>query len=426
MSAIISVSQLNRYIALKLGGDLKLKSITVRGELSDFKLHYKSGHAYFELKDESSVIKGVMFSRQASRLNFTPKSGMSVLCSGSIEVYEPNGAYQIIATELIPTGLGAQLAQLNALKERLAAQGVFAQERKKALPKLPRKIAVVTSLGAAALQDVIKILKQRYPIGEVEVFAAQVQGERAHITIAQALEEADKSGADVIILTRGGGSYIDLAPFNTEQAVLAVANCKTPIISAVGHETDTTLVDYAADERQPTPSAAAQCCAVEIESLINAAEDMDARICRAFENGISRSKERLFKLDARVKLCSPDSGIKRSQDALTAISKRLDLAYVANISRGFAEIKRLDGIIYGAAKTAAESRLVQLERASAQIEAMNPYKVLERGYAIALKDGSAVYSSDRIKTDDRLTIRFNRFDIRVRVEEIFDENKGER
>jgi exodeoxyribonuclease VII large subunit len=387
LPAILSVSQLNRYLSLKIGGDLKLKGITVRGELSDFKIHYKSGHAYFTLKDEASLIKGVMFSRTVSRLGFMPQSGMSVLCSGNIEIYEAGGVYQIIATELIPAGIGAKFMQLNALKDKLSEQGIFAQERKKSLPAIPKRIAVVTSLGGAALQDVLNILKRRYPVGEAVIFSAQVQGEKAAVTIANALHEADSSNADVIILTRGGGSFEDLMPFNTEEVALAVARCKTPVISAVGHETDTTLADYAADKRAPTPSAAAEICAPTADIMAKAVDSMQAKLQQAFEKNLALRFAAVDVLTEKLRTLSPDSEILSGADRLSSLNLRLEKAAEK----------------YLAANNA------RLEKCAEKLEALSPYNVLERGYSIVLKNGETVTDRSKLKENDEVTIRFGDF-----------------
>lgn len=387
MPSILSVSQLNKYISLKIGSDLKLKGITIRGELSDFKIHYKSGHAYFTLKDEGSVLKGVMFSRSVSRLAFSPQSGMSVLCSGNVEVYEAGGVYQIICTEMLPMGIGIKFMQLEAVKEKLAKQGVFAQENKKVLPDIPKKIAVVTSLNGAALQDVLNILGRRYPIGSVDIFPAQVQGETAKETIVSALNNADSSGADVIILARGGGSFEDLAPFNTEEVALAISACKTPVISAVGHETDTTLADYAADVRAPTPSAAAEICAPTLETMLNVIDSMQSNILRAFEDCVSEKQEQLDVLETRLKAQSPDRTIVLGLEKLNSLSDTL--------STVFAEL------IY--------KKLSEVDKLTAQLDAMSPFNVLERGYAIAMKNNSAVTEKSQLSENDEVLIRFKDF-----------------
>ena len=398
MSSILSVSQLNKYVSLKLGGDVKLKGLTVRGELSEFKIHYKSGHAYFVLKDSTSQIKGVMFSRSVQKLGFMPQSGMSLLCTGNLEVYEPQGSYQIIATELIPAGIGAKFMQLNAVKQKLTEMGVFAEERKKKLPELPKKIAVVTSLNGAALQDVLNIMRRRYPAGEIEIFPAQVQGETAPATITAALKKADSSGADVLILTRGGGSFEDLMPFNTEEVALAVSACKTPIISAVGHETDTTLADHAADMRAPTPSAAAELCAPTTELMLNALDSMTMRLNSAFMQFLTNKNDIVDSLTEAVGRSDPRIEISRKREISESLGKDLQRAMLALISE---KQNKLDNIC-------------------GRLKALDPLSVLERGYSITLKNGQPVTGADDIEIGDDIVIRFKNFSAEAKITAITD------
>ncbi|MCR5143233.1 MAG: exodeoxyribonuclease VII large subunit [Ruminococcus sp.] len=398
MSSILSVSQLNKYISLKLGSDVKLKGLTVRGELSEFKIHYKSGHAYFVLKDSTSKIKGVMFSRSVQKLGFMPQSGMSLICSGNLEVYEPQGVYQMIATELIPAGIGAKFMQLNALKQKLSEMGVFAEERKKKLPELPKKIAVVTSLNGAALQDVLNIMRRRYPAGEIEIFPAQVQGDTAPATIAAALDKADRSGADVVILTRGGGSFEDLMPFNTEEVALAVSACRTPVISAVGHETDTTLADHAADMRAPTPSAAAELCAPTTEIMLGALDSLKQRLDNSFLQLISDKEDAVGSLSGVITRYDPRAEISRKKDMLDSLCKDMSRSMLAVISR----------------------KQNKLENISGSLKALDPLSVLDRGYTITLKNGQPVTGADDIDIGDDIVIRFKDFSAEAKITAITD------
>ena len=294
MSSVITVSQLNRYLASKLRSDLKLKGIAVKGEISNFNIHYKSGHAYFTVKDSSSALKAVMFSSSVSRLKFVPEDGMSVLVMGNIEVYERDGVYQIIATEIAPLGVGVMHVQLEQTKKKLEKMGVFDVNKKKKIPLVPKKIAVVTSLTAAA------------PVCNIEVYPAQVQGTAAAQTICKALSAADKSGADTIILARGGGSSEDLMVFNDETVALAVYACNTPVISAVGHETDTTLADYAADMRAPTPSAAAEIATPDKADILNAVRLLRQKLDKAMELKLDKAVSQIERCDKLLKLYSPE------------------------------------------------------------------------------------------------------------------------
>ena len=257
MSSILTVSQINRYIASMIKGEKRLHGILASGEISNFTCHNKTGHLYFTLKDNETSIKAVMFSSMASQLKFAPKSGMNVIVAADVRVYERDGVYQLYVTDMQPDGLGAMYLAFEQLKERLSAEGIFSMEHKKSIPQMPNRIGIVTSLDAAALQDMLKILSRRYPVAEVTIFPALVQGANAPESICRAIMRADRSNPDLIICGRGGGSPEDLAAFNSEAVARSIYACNTPIISAVGHETDTSIADYAADLRAATPSAAA-------------------------------------------------------------------------------------------------------------------------------------------------------------------------
>lgn len=384
MSSILSVSQLNKYIRFKIQSDLKLKGIAVRGEISDFTVHYKSGHAYFTLKDENSALKAVMFSSNVQRLKFMPENGMSVLVVGNIDVYERDGVYQIIVSDIQPMGAGALHKGVEQLKEKLSKLGIFDSSIKKSIPLMPKKIAVVTSLTGAALQDILNILTRRYPVCEVEIYPAQVQGETAADTICSALKRADGSGADTLILARGGGSVEDLMPFNSEKVVMAVFECRTPIITAVGHETDTTIVDYAADLRAPTPSAAAELASPQMYELVGTVDYMLKKLNDSLKKYIDNKEKTLNDIISRIRLCSPEKRLENNSIQLSKSREQLDMLIFRKISIN-------------------ESRL---ERFSAQLSALSPLNVLDRGYSITTLDGKVAKGAD-LNEGDLVEIRFS-------------------
>lgn len=385
MSSILSVSQLNKYIHLKIQSDLKLKGIAVKGEISNFTVHYKSGHAYFTLKDADSAIKAVMFAGNVNKLRFMPENGMSVLVVGNVDVYERDGVYQIIATDMQPAGAGALHKGIEQLKEKLSKMGLFDEKLKKPVPIMPRKIAVVTSLTGAALQDILNVLSRRYPICEVVVSPAQVQGEFAHESICKALELADNCGADTIILARGGGSLEDLMPFNTEEVAMAVSACRTPVITAVGHETDTSVVDYVADLRAPTPSAAAELASPQMSELMGAVDLMTGKMKTALENSFAKKNERIIYISGRLKLLSPEKRLENNFSELNRKTEKLDVLVDKKI--------RLN-----------ESRL---DRYTAQLSALSPLNVLERGYSITAKDNKVVTKGEQLSVGDVVEITFS-------------------
>lgn len=385
MSSVITVSQLNRYIASKIRSDIKLKGVAVKGEISNFNIHYKSGHAYFTVKDSTSALKAVMFSSCVSRLKFVPEDGMSVLVMGNIEVYERDGVYQIIATEIAPLGVGDMHVQLEQTKKRLEKMGVFDLAAKKKIPLVPKKIAVVTSLTAAALQDIIHVTERRYPVCSIEVYPAQVQGAAAAQTICKALSAADKSGADTIILARGGGSNEDLMVFNDESVALAVHACNTPVISAVGHETDTTLADYAADMRAPTPSAAAEIATPDKADILNAVSLLKQKLDRAMELKIDRAQSQVENCEKLIRLYSPIKRLEQSETTVCDLEKRLSTIMERRLEKLSAQ---LDGYV-------------------TSLNMLSPFNVLGRGYAIVQKGDSVADSVSMLSEGDEVNIRLS-------------------
>lgn len=385
MSSVITVSQLNRYLASKLRSDLKLKGIAVKGEISNFNIHYKSGHAYFTVTDSSSALKAVMFSSSVSRLKFVPEDGMSVLVMGNIEVYERDGVYQIIATEIAPLGVGVMHVQLEQTKKKLEKMGVFDVNIKKKIPLVPKKIAVVTSLTAAALQDIIHIAERRYPVCNIEVYPAQVQGTAAAQTICKALSSADKSGADTIILARGGGSSEDLMVFNDEAVALSVYACNTPVISAVGHETDTTLADYAADMRAPTPSAAAEIATPDKADILNAVRLLRQKLDKAMELKLDKAVSQIESCDKLLKLYSPEKRLEQSEKAVCDLEKRLSQIMERRL----------------------EKLSVKLDGYVSSLNILSPFNILGRGYAIVQKDESVVDSVSMLNVGDEVDIKLS-------------------
>lgn len=384
MSSILTVSQLNKYIQFKIQSDLKLKGVAVKGEISNFTLHYKSGHAYFTLKDSGGAVKAVMFSRNVQRLRFVPENGMSVLVVGNVDVYERDGVYQIIASDIQPVGVGALHTGIEQLKEKLSKLGVFDISAKKKIPLMPKKIAVVTSLTGAALQDILNILSRRYPVCTVEIYPAQVQGESAPDSICCALKQADDSGADTILLARGGGSLEDLMPFNTEKVAMTVYQCSIPVISAVGHETDTTLADYAADLRAPTPSAAAELASPQMSELIGSVDYMLKKLNDAFAAFVNERELLVQSALQKIKLHSPEKRVENDLNILLRTREKLDMLANRKISQG-------------------ENKL---DKYYAQLSALSPLNVLDRGYTITTKNEKVVYSGEELDKNDLVEIRF--------------------
>ncbi len=379
---ILSVTQVNRYLAFKFKEDSKLCGVMIRGEISNFTAH-RSGHFYFTLKDKESAVKAVMFKSHASRLKFMPESGMNVIVMGSVQVFERDGIYQVYVTDIVPDGVGEVHVATEQIKKKLAAEGIFDESAKRPIPQLPSKIGVVTSRTGAALQDIINVLSRRYPIGELVVVPSLVQGEKAADSIAEALVKAGKLDCDVIILARGGGSLEDLSPFNTETVAYAIYNSSVPVISAVGHETDFTIADMAADIRVPTPSAAAEIVSLSKEQLEGHLRYCDEKLRACLNSKFDFYGSELDKLTERLLRFSPKQKLENDSLICENLEKNLKTAYGKIISE-------------------RENRLGSLV---SKMEAMSPVKVLDRGYSLVYRDGNVITKSADLNAGDYIEIK---------------------
>ena len=317
MADILSVSQLNRYVKSLLDGDFLLKDLLLRGEISNFVCHQRSGHCYFTLKEGDCAVRAVMFSRYANDLLFEPENGMAVILRGAVSLYERDGSYQLYVYDMQPDGRGALQVAFEQLYRKLDRQGLFSQQNKQPIPTDARRIGVVTSASGAAFWDIVNVLSRRYPLATLVFCPAQVQGEAAAQSMVQALDVLEQQGnCDVIILGRGGGSMEDLWCFNDEQLVRRVARCTVPLISAVGHETDFTLCDYAADLRAPTPSAAAELAAPDLSDLPEQLQDYAQRILAAGERMLSFKTRQILEQSERLTRLSPQKRLRQDEKKL--------------------------------------------------------------------------------------------------------------
>lgn len=381
MSNILTVSSVNTYLAFKIKNDPKLKGVAVKGEISDISTNYSQGHLFFTLTDGKSSLKAVMFSQNASRLKFYPECGMSVIAFGGIDVYERAGVYQLVCTQLIPEGAGADALRLNRLKEELDKLGVFSKP-KKPIPKYPKLIAVVTSPTGAAIEDIRSVVQRRYPVVKIMLFPATVQGLTAPKSISEALLKADKCGADTIILTRGGGSGEDLSCFNTKETVMAVYNCETPVISAVGHEIDTTLCDLAADLRAPTPSGAAELSTPDIQAIADEVRYLRSAMINSVKSRISGFKNSVLSLTQLLAAYSPAQRLKGLESEV--ISRRELMSELVN--------------------TKLLQSVKEVENCRRVLDGFDPMKVISRGYALIYKNGGLITSVEELAPGDAVDI----------------------
>ena len=397
---VLSVSQINFFIKSLIEGDGRMRDIYARGEISNFTDHYRSGHLYFSLKDEKSVLKAVMFSSAARRLRFCPKEGMRVIVRGRVAVYEPGGQYQFYVEEMQPDGVGALSLAFEQLKEKLAAEGLFAEEHK---PPFPARIGVITSPTGAAVQDIRNILSRRWPAAEIVFCPVLVQGEdaAAQLTAAVKLMNAQKA-ADVIIIGRGGGSAEDLAAFNDETLARAVFASKIPVISAVGHETDFTICDFVADLRAPTPSAAAELAVPDREEQKRILLDLQQNIRKNMQN----------RLDLCYNGLEQYNFVLEQGPARQSWQKKHDLLQQAKD-----EIRQQ-------MQTQQNDAELQLQHAAALAGSLNPYMVLARGYAMVTTANGAILDAEGLQPEKTIYVRSVSHRAKCRVEAVEEINEN--
>lgn len=391
---VLTVTQVNTYIKALLDESAPLRNIYISGEISNFTHYYRTGHLYFTLKDESSQLKAVMFSSNASRLRFQAENGMKVICRGRISVYSKSGEYQLYVDDMQPDGVGALSLAFEQLKKKLSQEGLFDEVHKKPIPPFPSKIGVATSNIGAAVEDIKNITARRYPLAEIIICPTVVQGENAPADIVRSIKMLDGyNGIDVIILGRGGGSAEDLWAFNSEEVARAVFACETPIVSAVGHETDFTICDFVSDLRAPTPSAAAELVCPDINKLYSDLSVKKNALDFYIANRIETLEQDLCDITQNGAFADAESFFAAYQDNLKVLSERLNDAFSFTI----------------------DDKENKFLNASARLEALSPLSVLMRGYCVASKNGKAVKSKKDIKKDDELTLRFadGRVDISV-------------
>lgn len=382
MADYISVSALNRMVRRVLDDCAPLSDVIVCGELSGFTRHYKSGHLYFTLKDENASVKGVMFRGQARLLNFEPQNGMRVLAYGRATLYERDGAFQLYVDYMRPFGAGAAQMAFEALYKKLEAEGLFAPERKRPLPPVPRCIGVVTSKTGAAWQDVQTVIARRWPQTKLLLAPVTVQGLEAERSIVAGIRALDRDPRpEVILVTRGGGSKEDLWIFNSERIARAAAACRKPLVSAVGHEIDTTILDYVADLRAPTPSAAAELCVPDRREFLQKIAILQENIQKSMQNRLQICYNRFSMTAAGAGMQNQRRAMARRAQDLERVQDAVQLAQQHRTRR------------------AGES----LRSAAALAQSLNPYGILARGYAIVTQDG-AVRTVDALCPGQNITL----------------------
>ena len=391
----ITVQELNRYIKEKVDGDEFLNNVYVKGEISNFKLHY-TGHMYFTLKDENSLIKCIMFKSYTPHLSFMPKDGMKVLVLGSVSVFERDGVYQIYCKAMKQEGMGTLYEEYQKLKAKLEKEGLFDTSHKRKIPMFPKTIGVLTSSTGAVIRDIINVSTRRNPNVHIRLLPVPVQGPGAAEKIAEGIKKMnDENLADVLIIGRGGGSLEDLWPFNEEIVARAIYDSKLPIISAVGHETDFTIADFVADLRAPTPSAAAELAVPNISDVIYTISTYQNRYKVALNRKLELMKMRYEKCMTRRVFKEPLQKINEKFISLDMFVKSIGNSINQKVTK-------------------ARSDSVKL---IAKLDALSPLKTLSRGYSIAEKDGKIVSNIDETNVDDILELRLKNGKLKTKVVE---------
>lgn len=378
----VTVTQLTQYIKLLLDRDEILSQVCVRGELSNYKAH-SSGHHYFTLKDEDAVISCVMFRGDAMKLRFRPESGMKVILYGRVSLFPKSGQYQIYVSAMQPDGIGALAVAFEQLKQRLLEEGLFDKAHKKPLPQFPQRVALITSPTGAAVQDMIRILKRRWPLAEVLICPVRVQGEGAAEEIAQMISYVDRHRlADVVITGRGGGSLEDLWAFNEECVARAIWQCEIPVISAVGHEPDVTISDFVADVRAATPSNAAELAVCDAASLQNTLRQYQLRLEQAEQRKLASLRQKVQRYAESPVMRRPESYLQQQELHLEMLRQRLEHS----------------------GQAVFQQNVQRFQRTAAKLDALSPLKVLGRGYAMAEREGAVVRSVEQLTPGDTVAV----------------------
>ncbi|MCR8964978.1 exodeoxyribonuclease VII large subunit [Brevibacillus halotolerans] len=445
---VMSVAELNRYVKRMMEGDLRLADVWVRGEISNF-THHHSGHMYFTLKDKDSRLKIVMFASYNRFLTFIPKNGTKAIVRGSISVFERDGAYQLYARELQPDGIGALFLAFEQLKEKLQQEGLFASERKRALPLFPKTIGVVTSPTGAAIRDIITTIKRRYPQAEIMLAPAIVQGVEAPASIIRAIRHINQYQVDVMIVGRGGGSIEELWAFNDEAVARAIVASQIPIISAVGHETDYTIADFVADIRAATPTAAAELAVPHYLEWLERIKQLDHRLARALQTQLQEKRTHLQRLQQSYGLINPLRRVEERRQRIDEVTLRLSamvkmkvvgkreqLSHVKKrlkqirlerqVAEGRGQVNRMESQLTQYMKQKTErSRQAWLSLVQ-HLDALSPLRVMQRGFSLSYKDDTLIKSVEGIEVGDQLMIRYQDGKIMTTVTDIErkEENHG--
>lgn len=402
----LTVTDINNYIKNIVDGDFFLSNVTLKGEISNLKFHTR-GHLYFSLKDENSKINAVMFNYKNLGLNFIPKDGMNVIVKGKVSVFTTGGSYQITVSNMKEDGIGNLYILFEELKRRLEREGLFSPEHKKKLPRIPKKVGVITASTGAAVKDIISTINRRFPLTEIILFPTLVQGVGAKENIVKMINEANESDVDVIILGRGGGSIEDLWAFNEEIVARAIYNSNKPIVSAVGHEIDFTISDFVSDMRAPTPTGAAELVVpskVEIQSYLN---DYKGRIISVINKKIKSYTDTFSKLKSTYILKNPISMYEIDEQKLDNMLEKLGSIMTYKLEREKSKLNNLSKMISPNMLNRLDKEKIKLENIETKLKLLNPENILKKGYSLTLVEGKIVKSINSVKKGSIIDTKFS-------------------
>ena len=403
----ITVTQLTKYIKYKIDNDVHLNEVFLKGEISNFKAHSR-GHFYFTLKDEGSRINAIMFASSTRNIKFIPQDGMKVLVTGKISVFEANGGYQIYVSDMLEDGVGNLYIAYEQLKTKLEEEGLFDQSKKKPIPKIPTRVGVVTAPTGAAIKDIISTIKRRWPLTEILLFPFLVQGEDAAADIVKQIKLSENYQIDTLIVGRGGGSIEDLWPFNEEIVARAIYECKTPVISAVGHEIDFTIADFVADLRAPTPTGAAELAVPAISDITNYLNQLKIRLNKSIQNKVNINKQKLQEITSRYIFTNPISIYQTKEMIFDSLLDRLKYATTNLVTikeKKFLELK--NSYILKNPYQLLDKKSNKYLQIISKLETLSPLLTLKRGYTMTKVNNKVITSSKDIQKKDIIEVEFS-------------------
>ena len=418
----LTVGAITRYLKAKFDVDENLQTVFLKGEISNFKAH-TSGHFYFSLKDETSKINAIMFRSNANKVLFKPTDGMKVLVTGRISVYEAMGSYQIYVDEMLEDGVGNLYIAFEQLKKKLQAEGLFDKEHKKAIPKIPKRVGIITASTGAAIRDIMTTIKRRFPICETILFPTLVQGENAKEDIACNIEKAQNYDLDVLIVGRGGGSIEDLWPFNEEIVARAIYNSKIPVISAVGHEVDFTIADFVADLRAPTPTAAAELAVPNMSDLNKHINQLSIRLNEAIYKKVNYLKLYLDSVKNSFVIKNPGIMFENKKQSLDLMNSKLNDLMLGKVDKFKNELEKIKkSYVLTNPELLYKDKIVEVKNIIDKLNLLNPLNILSRGYSITYLNDKTLKSVGEVNKKDLLQIKLSDGFIDAMVTDVKEEN----